>query len=57
MMEWLNANWGTILAIAVLAVIVALIVRKIIKDKKAGRHSCGAGCAGCPMCGTCHKRV
>ena len=56
MMEWLSANWGTIFAAAVLAVIVVLILCKVIKDKKAGRHSCGAGGAGCPMSGACHKR-
>ena len=55
MAEWFGANWGTILVVLVLAVIVALIIRKIIRDKKVGRSSCGAGCAGCAMRGSCHK--
>ena len=56
MLEWLSANWGTILVILVLAVVVALIVRTLIRDKKAGRSSCGAGCAGCAMKGSCHRK-
>ena len=55
MAEWLNANGGTILVVLILAIVVALIVRTIVKDKKAGRSSCGAGCAGCAMKGSCHK--
>ena len=56
MMELLSSNWGTILVVLILAVVVALIVRVIARDKKAGRSSCGAGCSGCAMKGSCHKR-
>lgn len=55
MLEWLGANWGTILVVLILAVMVGMIVRKMIRDKKAGKSSCGAGCAGCAMRGACHK--
>ena len=24
-------------------------------DKKKGKSSCGGGCQGCPMSGSCHK--
>ena len=47
MLEWLTANLGTILITAGLIVIVALIIRSIVRDKKAGISSCGAKCGGC----------
>ncbi len=56
MMEWLSANGGTILGVIVLAAVVALVIRSIVNDKKAGRSSCGAGCANCAMKGSCHKK-
>ena len=42
MLEWLAENIGTILITAGLIVIVALIIRSIVRDKKAeiGRASC-----------------
>ena len=55
MLEWLTANIGTILITA--GVIVALIIRSIVRDKKAGISSCGAKCGGCGACamaGKCH---
>lgn len=48
-MTWLMANGGTIIVLAVLILIVALIVRKLHADKKKGIHSCGGHCGGgCP---------
>ncbi len=60
MLEWLASNLGTILISAGLIVIVALIIRLIVKDKKAGISSCGAKCGGCGTCtmaGKCHDGV
>ena len=58
MIDWIRANIGSIAVAAVLLVLIALIVRRLILDKKAGRRlcggSCGGGCAGCPMHGKCH---
>ena len=54
MLEWLTANLGTILISAGLIVIVALIIRSIVRDKKAGISSCGAKCGACAMAGKCH---
>lgn len=57
MLEWLAENIGTILITAGLIVIVALIIRSIVRDKKAGISSCGAKCGGCGACamaGKCH---
>lgn len=52
MLEFLRANLSTIIVALALAVIVALTVRKMIKDKKAGKtcSSCGGSCAGCSGC-------
>ena len=50
MLEWLAENIGTILITAGLIVIVALIIRSIVRDKKAGISSCGAKCGGCGAC-------
>ena len=42
---------GTIIVGGVLAIIVGLLVWKMIKDKKAGKSSCGGDCAHCRGCG------
>jgi len=47
---------STLIVAAVLAVIVFFIARRMIRDRKAGKHSCGGGCSGCPMSGSCHKQ-
>ena len=63
MLSWLQANLASILVGLVLLAAVALIIRRLVLDKKAGRHicggscgSCGGGCQGCPMQGQCHKQ-
>ena len=65
MLAWLSSNLATILVGLFLLVVVVGIVRRMILDKKAGKHlcsgycgSCGGGCSGCggcPMQGQCHK--
>ena len=45
---------GTAVVLIVLAGIIALIVRSIVKDRKAGKNSCGHKCGCCPMAGQCH---
>lgn len=57
MLEYIATNIGTILITAGLIVIVALIIRSIVRNKKAGISSCGAKCGGCGACamaGKCH---
>ena len=63
MLSWLQTNLGSIVVVLVLLGVVALIVRRLILDKKAGKHicggscgSCGGGCQGCPMAGKCHSQ-
>ena len=55
-MEWLAANMGTIVVSFILAAIVIWDIRKLISDKKKGKHSCGMNCPGCS--GSCsHMEV
>ncbi len=53
-------NYGDILVLFIIACAVGLIIGKMVKDKKTGRHcggcmGCGseAGCTGCKMSGQC----
>ena len=55
MLEFLSANAGTIAVVLILTVLVAFAVRKIIADRRAGKHSCGGNCGGCPLSGQCKK--
>ena len=56
MSAWLTSNLGTIIVSLILAGIVAAIIANMIKKKKAGKSSCGCGCANCAMRGACHKQ-
>ncbi|MCI8613906.1 MAG: FeoB-associated Cys-rich membrane protein [Lachnospiraceae bacterium] len=43
---------GTIVTAAVLACIVGLIIRKMVRDKKSGKSlQCGCDCEHCGGCG------
>ena len=55
MLDWFAANLRTILISLVLLVIVSLIVVYLLRQKKAGKSSCGANCAHCAMHGQCHE--
>ncbi len=55
MLTWISENIATILICIVLLAIVAAIIVRIVRDKKKGA-SCGCGCAGCPMSGSCHQK-
>ena len=44
---------GDILVLAALALIIGLIIRGMLRDKKEGK-ACGCGsCTGCSMAGSC----
>lgn len=53
MLAWLSQNLATILICLALIIIVALIIAKLIKDKKQGKNTCGNNCAHCAMAGSC----
>ncbi len=48
---------GNILVIAVLAVIVALVIRSAWKRNRRARREggCGCGCSGCAHRASCHS--
>lgn len=50
MFSWLSNNFGTIIVCIILTITVALIIVKMIKDRKSGKHSCGCDCANCSAC-------
>ncbi|MCR4595218.1 MAG: FeoB-associated Cys-rich membrane protein [Lachnospiraceae bacterium] len=56
MTEWLMANIANIIITAILVIVVACIILKLIRDKKRGISSCGSNCAHCSLSGTCHNR-
>ena len=53
MLTWLSANLINIVLVAVLALIVTLLIRGMIRDRRAGKSSCGASCGACGSCGRC----
>ncbi len=56
MLEWISANAATIIISLVLIAVVFLIVRKMVKDKRSGKASCGCDCGTCAMSGKCHYK-
>lgn len=53
--EYLSANYGNIIVGTIILAVVIGIIVKMVRDKKAGRSSCG--CSGCSSCGSysvCH---
>lgn len=55
MTAFLAANLSTILICIVLIAIVVFISIYLVRQKKQGKSSCGAGCAHCAMHGECHS--
>ena len=55
MTSWLAQNIGTILISIVLIVLVTVIIRNMIRDKKMGKSTCGGSCASCKMCVACRQ--
>lgn len=55
MLNWIAENLATILICAILILIVFLIIRYLLRQKKAGKSSCGCGCVNCAMHGQCHS--
>ncbi|MCR4814193.1 MAG: FeoB-associated Cys-rich membrane protein [Lachnospiraceae bacterium] len=55
MITWIVSNIGTIVVALIVAGVLTAIVISVVRDKKAGKSSCGCGCANCAMKGQCHK--
>ena len=47
MMAWLSANLVNIILTAAVVLIVGLLIFVLVRDKRAGKSSCGGSCAGC----------
>ena len=50
MLDFITNYGGSIAVGAAVLAIITLIVVKIVKDKRAGRSSCGCDCGSC----SCH---
>ncbi len=55
MLEFTKEYMGTIVVSILLAVGIILAVRKMCRDKKAGKKTCGGNCAGCMNSSACHN--
>ena len=53
MFTWLSANLVNLVIVAALVLIVGFAIRSMIRDRKAGKSSCGCNCASCGACGSC----
>ena len=51
-MQWLSDNLATVLICAALAIVVALILWSLRRDRKSGKSMCGGDCSHCG--GGCH---
>ena len=52
-MTWLSANLINIVLLAVIVLIIGLLIRSMIRDRKAGKSPCGGSCASCGACSGC----
>ncbi len=50
MSNWLSQNLANIVIIAVLVLVVGLVIRGMIRDRRAGKSSCGGNCSSCGAC-------
>ena len=50
MLTWLSANLVNLVIVAILVLVVGLAIRGMIRDRKAGKCSCGGNCASCGAC-------
>lgn len=55
MLQFLAANWGTLVIGLAVAAVIVLVICKLRRDKKGGKASCGCGCKNCPSAGMCHS--
>ena len=53
MLAWLSANLINIALVLAVALLVFVLVRSLIRDKRAGKSPCGGNCSGCGGCASC----
>ncbi|MBR2752035.1 MAG: FeoB-associated Cys-rich membrane protein [Clostridiales bacterium] len=54
-MNWIADNLGSIITGLVVIALVAVILAKLVSNKKKGKSSCGCNCSCCPAGGMCHR--
>ncbi|NLX75816.1 MAG: FeoB-associated Cys-rich membrane protein [Clostridiaceae bacterium] len=54
MIEFLKNNLSTIIISAILLFITVSVIYRRIRDRKAGKMSCGCGCSSCEAASICH---
>ena len=54
MIEWIRDNLATLLVLSILCIMIIIIVRSLLLEKKAGKRSCGCNCSCCALQGKCH---
>ena len=55
MLDFLSQNIGTIAVLLGVLAVVALIIFRLVKNKKKGKSSCGCNCGCCPNSALCHS--
>ena len=53
MIEFIQANLGTILVSLLLLAVVLLIIRYMLMQKRRNKSPFCSGCSGCALSGTC----
>lgn len=56
MLEFFARNWATLLVGGAVAALLILVSLKLIRDRRAGKSTCGCNCADCPSGGVCHPK-
>ena len=59
MLTFLTQHAGEIVVCLMLLLIVTAVILRMVKDRRAGKSSCGCGCGcgSCPNAGACHPKT
>ena len=52
---WLSENWGSVVVLGVLSLVIGVILFCHFRAKAQGKSTCSCGCEGCAMRGACHS--
>ncbi len=55
MLLWLMQNWINLALIALLVLLVGLLIRGLIRDRRAGNSRCSGSCGSCGSCAGCGR--
>lgn len=50
MLDFFADYGGTMIVGAIVLAVVALIVAKLVRDRRSGKHCCGGDCGKCCKC-------